>query len=230
MSFGKNLQFLRKMGNGMTQEELAERLTVSRQTISKWELDMAYPEMEKVIEICNMFSCTMDQLVREDMNVCDEAYSNIRTEEVGAFWYAKYAVISVEPEEDAIRHVNEWAKKLGMKMPKVIGWDFPVVSQEQANGFGMHGYAAALVFTDKEQGSGLETEIIRQEKQKYAAITITQSPQSPFTLIPNAYKVLMAHMKVNGMKEKFDKNIISCFEREYEVDGVWHMDVYIAVE
>ncbi len=34
----------------------------------------------------------------------------------------------------------------------------------------------------------------------------------------------------NGMKEKFDKNIISCFEREYEVDGVWHMDVYIAVE
>lgn len=164
------------------------------------------------------------------MNVCDEAYSDIRTEEVDAFWYAKYAVISQEPEEDAIRHVNEWAKKLGMETPKVIGWDFPAVSQEQANVFGMHGYAAALVLGNKEQGLCLETEILLQEKQKYAAITVTESLQSPFTLIPNAYKVLMAHMKVNGMKEKVDKNVISCFEREYDVGGIWHMDVYIAVE
>ena len=86
MSFGQNLQFLRKMGNGMTQEELAERLGVSRQTVSKWELDAGYPEMDKVVELCNLFSCTMDQLVREDMNVCDEAYSNIHVEEVEAFW------------------------------------------------------------------------------------------------------------------------------------------------
>ena len=45
MSFGKNLQFLRKMHNSMTQEELAERMGVSRQTISKWESETAYPEM-----------------------------------------------------------------------------------------------------------------------------------------------------------------------------------------
>ncbi len=38
MNFGKNLQILRKM-TGMTQEELAERINVSRQTISKWELE-----------------------------------------------------------------------------------------------------------------------------------------------------------------------------------------------
>ena len=44
MSFGKNLQFLRKMHNSMTQEELAERMGVSRQTISKWESETAYPE------------------------------------------------------------------------------------------------------------------------------------------------------------------------------------------
>ena len=39
MSFGQNLQFLRKMRNGMTQEDLAEKMSVSRQTVSKWELD-----------------------------------------------------------------------------------------------------------------------------------------------------------------------------------------------
>lgn len=55
MSFGKNLQFLRKMHNSMTQEELAERMGVSRQTISKWESETAYPEMEKAFELCQFF-------------------------------------------------------------------------------------------------------------------------------------------------------------------------------
>ena len=54
MSFGQNLQFLRKMRNKMTQEELADRLGVSRQTVSKWELDAAYPEMSKVLELCQL--------------------------------------------------------------------------------------------------------------------------------------------------------------------------------
>lgn len=39
MSFGQNLLFLRKMKNNMTQEELAEKLDVSRQTVSKWEME-----------------------------------------------------------------------------------------------------------------------------------------------------------------------------------------------
>ena len=69
MSFGQNLQFLRKMRNSMTQEALADRMGVSRQTVSKWELDSVYPEMDKLIELCSLFSCTMDQLIREDMNM-----------------------------------------------------------------------------------------------------------------------------------------------------------------
>ncbi len=66
MSFGTNLQFLRKKQE-MTQEALAEKLDVSRQTISKWESDGAYPEMEKLIALCDLFSCKMDALLREDM-------------------------------------------------------------------------------------------------------------------------------------------------------------------
>lgn len=42
MSFGKNLQLLRKMRNKMTQEDLAEKVGVSRQTISKWELEVSH--------------------------------------------------------------------------------------------------------------------------------------------------------------------------------------------
>ena len=62
MSFGENLQFLRKSRN-MTQEDLAESLNVSRQSVSKWESDGSFPEMDKIMQICQIFSCTMDTLV-----------------------------------------------------------------------------------------------------------------------------------------------------------------------
>lgn len=94
MSFGQNIQFLRKMHKGMTQEELAEKMGVSRQTVSKWELDSTYPEMDKVIALCKLFSCSMDKLVREDISMINEAYSNIRVKEVDSFSFVKYEIIS----------------------------------------------------------------------------------------------------------------------------------------
>ena len=172
----------------------------------------------------------MDQLIREDMNISNEAYSDIRTEVVEPFSYIRYAVVSMEPEEDAIRHVKEWAGQLGVDAPQIIGWDFPVVSPEQANAFNMHGYAAALILRDEAENSGMRTEIVCQQAQKYIVITIKDPMSAPFRLIPNAYKVLMTHMKVNGINHKEDPKVISCFEKEYEKDGVHYMDVYIAVE
>lgn len=49
MSLGENLQFLRKREN-MTQEQLAEALEVSRQSVSKWESDSTYPETDKLMQ------------------------------------------------------------------------------------------------------------------------------------------------------------------------------------
>lgn len=68
MSFGQNLQFLRKSA-GVTQEELAERLEVSRQSVSKWESDASFPEMDKIIALCDIFGCTMDTLVKGSAEV-----------------------------------------------------------------------------------------------------------------------------------------------------------------
>jgi len=84
MSFGTNLQYLRQLSGGMTQEALTEKLNVSRQTISKWE-------------------------------------------------------------SDALERVYKIAKENGDAAPKVIGWDFPNLSQEQVNVFKMHGYTAAWI-------------------------------------------------------------------------------------
>lgn len=66
MSLGANLQFLRKKEN-MTQEQLAEVLGVSRQSISKWESDASYPETDKIMQMCDMFHCNMDTLMRGDL-------------------------------------------------------------------------------------------------------------------------------------------------------------------
>ena len=63
MSFGENLQYLRRQAN-MTQEDLAAEMNVSRQTVSKWESDGAYPEMEKLLQLSARFDIDLDTLLR----------------------------------------------------------------------------------------------------------------------------------------------------------------------
>ena len=63
MSLGENLQYLRAR-EGITQEQLAERLDVSRQSISKWESGTSFPEMETLLKLCDMFQTDMDTLLR----------------------------------------------------------------------------------------------------------------------------------------------------------------------
>lgn len=67
MSFRANLQYLRAQRN-MPQEQLAMLLGVSRQAISKWESEKAYPEMDKLLMICDLFGCTLDDLVLGDVS------------------------------------------------------------------------------------------------------------------------------------------------------------------
>ena len=71
MSFADNIQFLRRR-EGMTQEELAGRLGVSRQSVSKWETGEAYPETEKILCLCELFSVGMDDLMRGDLTTPNE--------------------------------------------------------------------------------------------------------------------------------------------------------------
>lgn len=66
MTLGEKLSKLRKEYN-YTQEQLADILGVSRQSISKWESDIAYPETEKLIKLGKLFECSMDYLLNEDI-------------------------------------------------------------------------------------------------------------------------------------------------------------------
>ena len=63
MSFGSNLINRRKK-LGITQEELAERLHVSRQTVSRWETDLTAPDLDMLVSLSDIFGCSLDALVR----------------------------------------------------------------------------------------------------------------------------------------------------------------------
>lgn len=62
MELKKKLKYLRKQ-KGLTQEDLAEKLNVSRQSVTKWESGKSLPNLENIKEISNIFSVSIDLLV-----------------------------------------------------------------------------------------------------------------------------------------------------------------------
>ena len=75
MKFGENLYNLRKKKK-ISQEKLAEKIGVSRQSVSKWENGTAYPEMNRIFELCKIFHCKLNDLVNDnilDYDSLDEA-------------------------------------------------------------------------------------------------------------------------------------------------------------
>lgn len=65
MSIGNRIQKLRTR-NGLTQEQLAEKLGVSRQSVSKWEMDQALPDVEKVVLLSKLFSIGTNEILLDE--------------------------------------------------------------------------------------------------------------------------------------------------------------------
>ncbi len=74
MTFGEKLQLLRKE-KSISQEQFAEVMNVSRQAVSKWELNQSYPETDKIIDVSNYFEVSLDYLMNDEkvnMNAVDQ--------------------------------------------------------------------------------------------------------------------------------------------------------------
>ena len=71
MNLADNLKKIRK-DNNLSQEQLAEKLNVSRQSVSKWESGQSYPEMDKVIQICSLFNLNINELINENISEVNE--------------------------------------------------------------------------------------------------------------------------------------------------------------
>ena len=68
MNLGEKIKRLRKENN-LSQEQLAEKLNVSRQAISKWEANKAYPDIENLILLRKIFDVTLDDLIIDENNI-----------------------------------------------------------------------------------------------------------------------------------------------------------------
>lgn len=77
MRFGENLKNLRKLRN-LSQEDLGEKVGVSRQSVSKWETGEAYPEMNNILELCKIFNCKIGDLVHENMADIDSLGEEVK--------------------------------------------------------------------------------------------------------------------------------------------------------
>ena len=80
MEFNNKLYELRKQ-KGFSQEELANRLNVSRQTISKWEVGESTPDMEKLVAISDLFEVSLDELVKgEEPKLAEPSEQIVKSE------------------------------------------------------------------------------------------------------------------------------------------------------
>ncbi|WP_333649730.1 helix-turn-helix domain-containing protein [Lacrimispora sp.] len=70
MNIGQKLKNTR-MAAGLTQESVAEKIGVSRQTISNWENDKSYPDIINVIALSNLYSISLDELLKEDLKMVE---------------------------------------------------------------------------------------------------------------------------------------------------------------
>ena len=104
MSFRKNLEYLRKKKN-LSQEDLAYKLGVSRQAVSKWESGAAYPETEKMITMCTILDCTLDELIKEDI-------PELRSEEARKYTFNDL----VKEVTDLIKRTSDMLTSMNGKM------------------------------------------------------------------------------------------------------------------
>lgn len=104
MTFGEKLSKLRKEYN-YTQEQLADILGVSRQSVSKWESCVAYPETDKLIELGKLFDCSMDYLLKDSIIEKDATSVNGFAEKI----------------------MTDKNKSMGKKILKIIGIVFAAV-------------------------------------------------------------------------------------------------------
>lgn len=92
MNLGENLRKLRKE-NGLSQEQLADSLNISRQAISKWESGKAYPDIENLIQLRSIFKVTLDDLIINETLVGCEEFKEIKDD-------TKVSESSIENYED----------------------------------------------------------------------------------------------------------------------------------
>ncbi len=219
-----NLQFLRKK-HRMTQEDLAQRLGVSRQTISKWESSDVLPELTKAVQLSEIFFCSLDSLLKEDLVPREQnALEVIR---LAPFRLAQYPMLSPNARQDAMDYIARWAARNALDA-ELLGWPFPYVSEKQKETFGLRGYVGACVVP--EDFTDAAVEISRMEEAHYVVLTCRIPSDSISPDFSWAVPRILEYMQTQGIRKKIQEGTLPCFQRQFPVDGNLQAEYYIQCE
>ena len=129
MKLGENLFQARKK-KGLSQEAVAEKLGVSRQTISKWETDETLPDIRQAKKLAVLYGLTLDELIEFDADVQEiqEVISKTTEETVNKvdwtkLWAEKYPILAQYQEEVDVAAYEEQLQKLLSDMEKQYGYN-----------------------------------------------------------------------------------------------------------
>lgn len=82
-----------RAGMGLSQEELAERIYVSRQTISNWETDKTYPDIQSLLMLSVLFDTTIDALVKGDLEMMEKTVASADAKKMRAFGMGMFVLL-----------------------------------------------------------------------------------------------------------------------------------------
>lgn len=140
MIFADKMIALRKQ-NGWSQEEVAAKMGVSRQSVSKWESGMSIPDLDKIIKLSQLFSVSTDYLLKDELEV-------VESENYDMDSGTKTCVISLEEANTYMNEVEKRASKLGLGVLLLICSPIPLlllgvmaenknISENMAGGMGV---------------------------------------------------------------------------------------------
>lgn len=128
MNLGNNLYQARKK-KGMSQEEVAEKLGVSRQTISKWETDETLPDIRQAKKLSVLYGLTLDELIEFDVELQEiqdtiERISDKVSDKIDwtKVWSRKYPILAIYQQEVNIPYYAEELCKLLIRLEKEYGY------------------------------------------------------------------------------------------------------------
>ena len=129
MNLGENLFQARKK-KGLSQEAVAEKLGVSRQTISKWETDETLPDIRQAKKLAVLYGLTLDELIEFDADVQEiQEVINKTTEETvnkvdwTKIWAEKYPILARYQDEVDVAGYEEQLQKILLDIEKEYGYN-----------------------------------------------------------------------------------------------------------